>query len=296
MYPTERTALVALRHAAVVGLLSAGALAYSGEGSPSRTVDQGGAAGQVPVATRGSGGAGDGEWIPLFNGTDLEGWTVSPGAEALFGVGTIDGGRAMHVYPTQPDQSDQPSATIRTNESYSSYVFHMEYKWGEKRYSNRKQTDKDSGICFHLCGDFDQVWPESLEFQIGSQDWPGDWVTGNIFMLINKTRAQWSYTIQDGQEVFSEGGTMKSIGAPARYYKALAPEQLDDEEGWNVLELTVHGSESAEYSVNGTIVNALYDFECNVSGNWEPLDSGPIALQAEWADLYFRDVKIKLLD
>jgi hypothetical protein len=244
----------------------------------------------------GSVGAADDEWIPLFNGTDLEGWTVSPGAEALFGVAMIDGGAAMHVYPIQPDQSDQPSATIRTNESYSSYVLHMEYKWGEKRYSSRKQTDKDSGICFHLCGDFDQVWPESLEFQIGSQDWPGDWVTGNIFMLIDKTRAQWSYRMQDGQEVFSEGGTMKSIGAPARYYKALAPEQLDDEEGWNVLELTVHGSESAEYSVNGTIVNALYDFECNVSGNWEPLGSGPIALQAEWAELYFRDVRIKLLD
>src|SRR5688572_23783566 len=256
MYSTERTASVALRHAAVVGLLSAGALAYSGEGSSSRTVDQGGAAGQVPVVTRGSGGAANNEWIPLFNGTNLDGWTVSPGAEALFGVGTIDGGRAMHVYPTQPDQSDQPSATIRTNESYSSYVFHMEYKWGQKRYSSRKQTDKDSGICFHLCGNFEQVWPESLEFQIGSQDWPGDWDTGNIFMLINKTRAQWSYTMQEGREVFSKGGTMKSIGAPARYYKALAPVQLDKEKDWNVLELTVHGSKSAEYSVNGTIVNA----------------------------------------
>jgi hypothetical protein len=115
-------------------------------------------------------------------------------------------------------------------------------------------------------------------------------------MLINKTRAQWPYTMQDGREVFSKGGTRKSIGAPARYYKALAPVQLDKEDDWNVLELTVHGSKSAEYSVNGTIVNALYDFECNVSGKWEPLASGPIALQAEWADLYFRDVKIKLLD
>jgi hypothetical protein len=296
MYSTARIAISPFRHAAVTGLLSVGALACSGAGAPSGTVDQGGAAGQVPAVTGGSGGAADDEWIPLFNGTDLEGWTVSPGAEALFGVGMIDGGPAIHVYPTQPDQSDQPAATIRTNESYSSYVFHMEYKWGEKRYSDRKQTDKDSGICFHMCGDFDQVWPESLEFQIGSQDWPGDWVTGNIFMLVNKTRAQWSYTMQDGQEVFSEGGTMKSIGAPRSYYRALAPVQLDNEEGWNVLELTVHGSESAEYSVNGTIVNALYDFECNVNGNWEPLDSGPIALQAEWADLYFRDVKIRLLD
>src|SRR5690606_37817747 len=124
----------------------------------------------------------------------------------------------------------------------------------------------------------------------------GDWVTGNIFMLIDWTRAQWPYTMQDGQEVFSAGGMMRSIGAPARYYKALAPEHLDNEESWNVLELTVRGSESAEYSVNGTVVNALFDFECNVSGNWEPLASGPIALQAEWAELYFRDVKIKLLD
>ena len=75
MVSTERIALVALRHATVVGLLSAGALAYSGEGS-SRPVDQSG-----PAAARGSGGAADGECIPLFIGTNLEGWTVSPGAD-----------------------------------------------------------------------------------------------------------------------------------------------------------------------------------------------------------------------
>lgn len=286
MYSTRSAALIAFGNVAATGLLSIGMLACSGANANLGTA--GGVAGSV--------GAADDEWIQLFNGTNLEGWTASPGAEALYGVAMIDGGPAIHVYPTQPDQSDQRSATLRTNESYSSYVLHLEYKWGEKRYSDRKQTDRDSGIVFHMCGDLDQVWPESLEFQIGSQDWPGDWVTGNIFMLINKTRANWSYTMQDGREVFAEGGTTKSIGAPASYYRALAPEQLDDEEGWNVLEMTVHGSESAEYSVNGTIVNALSDFECNVSGNWEPLDRGPIALQAEWAELYFRNVKIRLLD
>lgn len=285
MFLSKRTAASSLRLGGLVGSLLIGVVACSG-GSANI-----GSAVSMPAA-----GERDEEWIPLFNGRDLEGWTVSPGAEALFGVAMIDGAPAIHVYPTQSDQSNQPSATIRTHESYSSYVLHMEYKWGEKRYSSRRQTEKDSGICFHLCGDFDQVWPESLEFQIGSEDWPGDWVTGNIFMLIDKTRAQWSYAMQDGEEVFSEGGTIKSIGAPARYYKALAPVQLDNEDGWNVLELTVHGSESAEYSVNGTLVNALYNFECNVGGSWEPLASGPIALQAEWAELYFRDVRIKLLE
>ena len=286
MPPIQHETLSACRNAAVTGLLSVGLLACSG-GNP----NIGSSAGPATSA-----GADNDDWIQLFNGMDLEGWTVSPGAEALFGVAMIDGGPAIHVYPTQPDQTNQPAATIRTNESYSSYVLHLEYKWGQKRYSDRRQTDKDSGICFHLCGDFDQVWPESLEFQIGSQDWPGDWVTGNIFMLINRTRARWSYSMQDGEEVFSKEGTIKSIGAPASYYKALAPVQLDNENDWNVLELTVHGSESAEYSVNGTIVNALFDFECNINGSWEPLDNGPIALQAEWAELYFRNVKIRLLD
>jgi hypothetical protein len=161
MFFTERTALVAFRHAAVIGLLSVAACS----GGSANVGGTGGMAGNV--------GAADEEWILLFNGTDLEGWTVSPGAEALFDVAMIDGSPVMHVYPTQPDQSNQASATIRTNESYSSYV----------------STWSTSGART-------QAWPESLEFQIGSQDWPGDWVTGNIFMLINKTRAQWSYTTE----------------------------------------------------------------------------------------------------
>jgi hypothetical protein len=242
----------------------------------------------------GSGGADDG-WVSLFNGKNLDGWTTSPGHAALFGVSEIEGGGVLHVYPTQADQSDVPSATIRTNDSFSNYVFHIEYKWGTKRYSDRKQTDKDNGICFHLCGNLDQVWPESLELQIGSQAWPGDWVVGNIFMLINKTRAQWPYTMMNGQEVFSANGTKKSIGAPASYYKALAPSQLNLNDDWNIIELTVHGSTDAEYKVNGTVVNQLFDMECNVTGTWQPLDSGPIALQAEWAEVYFRNIKIKML-
>jgi hypothetical protein len=254
----------------------------------------GGSAGSASSA--GSGGVPDAGWVPLFNGTNLDGWTISPGHADLFGVSELDGGSVMHVYPTQADQSNQPSATIRTNDSFSSYVFHLEYKWGTKRYSDRKQTDKDSGICFHVCGNPDQVWPESVEFQIGNQAWPGDWVSGHIFMLINKTRAQWPYANMNGQDVFSESGTRKSIGAPASYYKALATEQLNTDDDWNILELTVHGSESAEYKVNGTVVNAVFDMECDEGAGFQPLTEGPIALQAEWAELYFRNIRLKPLE
>jgi hypothetical protein len=255
----------------------------------------GGSSGAGSGGSAGSGGGADEGWKELFNGTNLEGWTPSPNAADLYSVAQIDGGGAIHVYPTQADQSQQPQASLRTNDSFSSYVFHVEYKWGTKRFSDRKQSARDNGICFHICNDPTQVWPESIEFQIGSQAWPGDWVVGNIFMLVNKTRAQWAYTTKDNQEVFAENGEKKSIGAPTSYYRALAPSQLNIDDDWNIVELTVHGATDAEYKVNGTVVNRVFDMECNEGGNWGPLDHGPIALQAEFAEVYFRNIKIKTL-
>jgi hypothetical protein len=277
-----------------------GASGSAGTGGSSNGGGVGGAAG-----SGGSSGGSDEGWVPLFNGKDLSGFTPAPGKEAMFAVDSLAGEPAIHVYPTQADQSNQDQATLRTNESYSSYVFHEEYKWGTKRFSDRKQTDRDNGLCFHICNDPTQVWPESIEFQIGSQAWPGDWVVGNIFMLVSKTRAQWSFTMMNNQEAYSATGMKKMIGAPASYYKALStpPNLNKGGEGtsvspateWNIIELTVHGSKDASYNVNGTVVNGLTDMECQVGGAWMPLDHGPLALQAEFAEVYFRNIKIKVL-
>ena len=57
----------------------------------------------------------------------------------------------------------------------------------------------------------------------------------------------------------------------------------------------MHGSTDAEYKVNGTVVNRVLDMECNVGGTWQPLEQGPIALQAEFAEVYFRNIRIKML-
>jgi hypothetical protein len=43
------------------------------------------------------------------------------------------------------------------------------------------------------------------------------------------------------------------------------------------------------------VVNRLFDMECEEGGSWQPLDQGPIALQAEFAEIYFRDIRIKVL-
>ena len=203
----------------------------------------------------------------------------------------LDGGPVIHVYPTQADQSNQPQATLRTNDSYSSYIFHLEYKWGTKRYGSRSQTLRDSGICYHLCNSLTAVWPDSAELQIGSSPLGGDWITGDIFMLWDgRTRANWPNT----NGVFNENGTRTRLGGGADG-RGRVSVRLDKPTDWNIVELTVHGSTDAEYRVNGTVVNRLYNLECNTGGSWQPLARGPIAVQAEFAELYFRNIQIKIL-
>ena len=80
------------------------------------------------------------------------------------------------------------------------------------------------------------------------------------------------------------------------YYKALVPSPNQNVNGdWNIVELTVHGAADAEYKVNGTVVNRLFNMECDEGSGFQPLTEGPIALQAEFAEIYFRNVRIKVL-
>ena len=275
---------------------SAGGSSASG-GAGGRGGGAGGRGGGAGGTTAGGGAGGDGEWMPLFNGTSLAGWTPSSGHTALFTAGMLAGEPVIHVYPTQADQSNQPEATLRTTQSFSNYTFHVEYKWGTKRYGGRATSERDNGICFHICNNAAQVWPESIEFQLGEQNLAAntDWVSGHIFMLVNKTRAQWTSAMVNGLRVFSETGTKSMIGAPMSYHKAMTDKRRDKATEWNIVELTVHGSKDATYMVNGEVANRVTDMECQVNNVWGPLSSGPIALQAEYAEIYFRNIKIKIL-
>jgi len=235
-----------------------------------------------------------GDWRYLFNCKDLTGWIPSPGCEPIYATDTLSGEGVIHVYPTQPDQSNQPKCTLRTTESFSGYVYHEEYKWGVHRFSDRKQTYRDNGICFHLCNTLTQVWPDSIEFQIGASPLGGDYIVGDIFVL-GATRADWTYTSMSGRQVYSENGMQMKVGTGGPTNRGRVGEQRNSDTDWNVLELTVHGAKDAEYNVNGKVVNRLLNMECNTGGSWKALDSGPIALQAEFAEVYFRNVKIKVL-
>jgi hypothetical protein len=260
-----------------------------------------GAAGSSAVdGTAGAAGAPGTEaepWKILFNGQNLDGWTVSRGggagqtAEEIFQV--TDG--MLHVYKGAVQGSTQPIATLRTNDSYSSYVLQFEYMWGTPRFSDRSNTDRDAGVLFHLFNDVNAVWPDSFELQMGSSPLGGEWVSGDIFVIGSNPRGQTTSISSGGSFVFAEpemGGMRRPIGAPNSYERGRANAKLD-QAGWNTIELTVRGAAEAEYRVNGVVVNRVFDMERRVDGGgFQPLESGPIALQAEYAELFYRNIRL----
>lgn len=224
-------------------------------------------------------GAGDGledGWVPLFNGVNLDGWVAHGTTEPLFAV--EDG--AIHVYPTQADQSDQPQANLRSTTLLSDrYTLHVEYRWGEARFSDRRQTERDAGILFHVTGDVTRVWPDSIECQLGSSPVNGDWVTGDLWVLGNPTFAQ---TLNAAGQLQTHGGG---------YGFAAASVQAENPHGeWNAVEVIVDGASEATYIVNGVEVNRIF----NMTYNGQPLSEGFVSVQAEYAELFYRDIRYRL--
>jgi len=65
---------------------------------------------------------------------------------------------------------------------------------------------------------------------------------------------------------------------------------------WNEMEIQVHGSEKAIFIFNGEVVLETFNFtQKDKEGVKSPLEKGRIGLQAEWAELMYRNIRIKEL-
>lgn len=244
----------------------------------------------------GSGGAAAPGTIDLFNGTDLSGFdayretaATSPGtllnateAQAIF---KVESG-AIHVYGDAADQSTQARHTLVTKASYTKYNLTWEYKWGTKKfapYQDLSKYPRDAGVLFHIHGDRTQVWPPSIEFQIK------EGTSGDIFALY----ARCTSLSKSGGTTFVDadtGGTSKLVDGSngfvqhGRSINAELP-------GWNALSLKVDGG-AAQYFVNGTLVNRVLSV---MDKTGKAISSGPIAFQAEHAEVFYRNIRIQVL-
>jgi hypothetical protein len=249
------------------GGASAGGSSGAGAGG------SGGAAGSA--GSGGSGGSNDG-WVPLFNGTNLDGWTPrgTSNPAALFAAQNGE----IHVYPTQTDQSNQPEGNlVHATKLGGKYTLHVEYKWGDARFGDRKQRERDAGVLFHISGDSSKVWPDSMECQFGSSPLGADWVTGDLWVLGASMKAQTK-------------GANGQLNTYSNFQKSTATAQKDLPKGeWNVVEIIVNGADEAIYMVNGTEVNRVLNMEYND----QPLTEGLVSVQAEYAEVFYRNIRYK---
>jgi hypothetical protein len=247
------------------------------------------------------------DWKLLFNGKNLDGWykVIRSGRseDTNHLVQVHDG--VVHMYKDEVEASPQPSGYIATSNEFSAYHLRLEYKWGEKRFAPRANTRRDAGILYHVVGN-DGVWPRSVECQIQEND------VGDIFTVRTRltTEADPASTNVISEVRTNEAGVVKTnqvlrpVWLPAErggvpYVQGVAGDirrvvrnPMNEREGWNTVEVIVRGDE-ATYIVNGKTNNHAAKIEQMVDGKWMPLSKGKIALQLEFAEVYYRHVEIK---
>lgn len=240
-------------------------------------------------------------WTPLFNGKNLDGFDTFLGRytkdqlnhDPANIISVHDG--MIHIYQETPQGTKVPCGYFATQKEYSHFHLRFEYKWGKKKFAPRTNTVRDSGVIYHMVGPH-KVWPRGVECQVQEGD------TGDIFLVSgtvatttvdpklkeSKPRPIIKYLdAKKGGVPFTQGP--KSM----RVIKGLTTEN----DGWNTVEVIVHGSQSFVHIVNGVINNKGTNIRQVGKDNKGliPLKKGKILFQVEGAEVLYRNIEIKEL-
>ena len=239
----------------------------------------------------------DDGWISLFNGKDLSGWYTfldqhgkNNDPDRIF---TVEDG-VIHLYKYAEDGASTPLGYFCTETEYSHYHLRFQYKWGSKRFGSRSQRKRDSGLMYHCVGPdgvLAKTWPRCVELQVQEGD------TGDALCLAG---ARYAVNIDPnarGLPSHIEGRYLSADegGVPYTAKLWIAHGNVRDElSRWNTVELIVAGSDYAVHMVNGRANNRLTRLEQQgPDGQWIPLAGGRFLLQAELAEVFYRNIEIK---
>ena len=262
------------------------------------------------------------EWVSLINGRDLSGWYTMLQRS---GKGVAEQKKMVQMEEQMlhilgNDEADDPveSGYIATNQEFENVHIRVEYKWGVKKHAPRYMTKRDNGVLYGLVGD-DKVWPTCVECQIEEGD------VGDFFMVSGVRGIQ----SQHGNGLFGngpnpltgfpapgargaspqgpgrQGGQAAQSGAAAaaqpppeptggRFIKDGNFELLDQ---WNTVEVIWQGDRAA-HIVNGRTVNvatSLQQPDPHNPGQFIPLTRGKIAIEIEFAEIWYRRIEVRAL-
>ena len=256
------------------------------------------------------------EWKPLWNSRNLDGWStwiatpdksvtvadvkrdatgkylepIGPERDPLhiFTVVQMDGRPAIRI-------SGEVFGELRTKESLHNYHLRLQFKWGAKQWPPRDApgTPRDSGLLYHVHGapgENGRVWARSIELQIQEHDVGDLYAIGSVIAVRAKARRGTQPLLYDYDPEGEWTFFSQAQGASGRCIKQPDNEKPTGE--WNTVELIAFGDDSI-HIVNGKVVMRLHG-PLNISGAVpEPVTSGPIILQSEGAEVYYRDIEVR---
>jgi hypothetical protein len=236
----------------------------------------------------------DSDWISLFNGKDLNDWTVKihhhEVGENFGNTFRVEDGIIKVRYDQYGDFNDQ-FGHLYFNKPYSHFHLVVEYRFtGELQSGAPDFTLLNSGIMFHSQDPhtmpLEQDWPISVEMQLlaglgDGQPRP----TGN--MCSPGTDIEYEGKMYDGH----------CLNSNSKTYPA-------DE--WVRAELIVLGDSLITHIINGDTVlqythptmggGVVHGYDSTLWQPGKPLKSGYIALQSEGQPIDFRKVELRVLD
>lgn len=251
--------------------------------------------------------AGADGWISLINGRDLTGWysmlqKSGKGEAERKGMVKMES-EMLHVMGSDVDDSQYEPGYLATEREFENVRIRVEYKWGMKQFSPRSISKRDNGLLYGLVGE-DKVWPRCVECQIEEGD------VGDFFLLDGVRGVQSPH----GAGLFGQGlsrehgwpapgsdaeraGGRPSTEEPStgRKIKDGNFEMLDN---WNTVEVLWQG-DRATHIINGRAVNTITRLQqpdpAN-PGNYIPLTRGKIAIEIEYAEIWFRRIEVKAFE
>lgn len=226
-------------------------------------------------------------WVTLFNGRNLDGWyTFLPSTgkhKDPKGVFKVEQGM-LHVLDVPVTAEKQELGYLASDKEFAHCRVRMEFKWGTKRFAPREEEKRDSGLLYYFVGP-DKIWPRALELQIQETDVGDLWILDGPTITTKIETASLPVYVLSGPLHTQSRGRIIKFG------------DFEDRAGWNTVEVILDG-DKITHLVNGRAVMRAWDLkqpDPQDSSKTLPLTNGRLMLQAEGAEIWFRNVQMKPL-
>jgi hypothetical protein len=237
--------------------------------------------------------AQDAEWVSLFNGKNLDGWTPKiKGYETGENYGNtfrVENG-VIKVSYDQYKQFDSKFGHLFYKDKFSHYNLRLEYRFlGEQIKGGPAWALRNSGIMFHCQSPQsmrkDQDFPVSIEYQLLGGNGKDARTTGNMC-------SPGTNIVMNGKLI-----TQHCVNSKSKTYHG---------EQWVKAELQVRGSGKVKHIINGEVVMEYEQPQLDpkdkdgaalikAANGKLLLDEGYFALQSESHPCEFRKIEIQVL-